>query len=162
MDREQMEEELLERLQRLPVVDTHEHMTMEADFVAGRYDFADLMSYVGLDLGLAGLPAKPWGGAQTAVRQGENVAQKWERIKPLWPLVRTGAYGRAYRRVLHIFFDVDDLDDGTVHLVSEGIARYQRAGIYDDYLHERYGIRVMLQAGGPGPLPEPSHFAAVY
>ncbi len=157
-----IEQELLDRITRMPVIDTHEHMTMEADFVRGRYDFADLMSYVGLDLGLAGLPAQPWGGSQTAVREGEDVAQKWARIKPLWPLVRTGAYGRAYRRTLRIFFGVDDLDDETVRTLSDRIADYQHAGVYDEWLHGRYGIRVMLQAGGPGPTPEPAHFAAVY
>jgi predicted TIM-barrel fold metal-dependent hydrolase len=162
MERERAERELLDRMARLPVIDTHEHMTMEADFVRGRYDFADLMSYVGLDLGLAGLPASSWGGAQTAVREGKSVEEKWRRLKPFWPAVRTGAYGRAYRRTLRIFFGMDDLDDEAVRVVSGGIADYQRAGVYDEWLHGRYGIRVMLQAGGPAPLPEPEHFAAVY
>ena len=154
-------EELLERIKGLPVIDTHEHMTMEADFLQGRYDFTDLMSYVGLDLGLAGLPHGPWGASQWAPREGESVDEKWERIKPLWPHVRTGAYGRDYRRSLRLFFDVDDLDDRTVHKVTERIPEYQRAGVYDEYLHDRYGIRVSLQCQGPEPVPEPQHFAPI-
>jgi len=155
-------EQLLERIARLPVVDTHEHMAMEAEFIAGSYNFTHLMSYVGLDLGMAGFPAGPWGASQMAVREGQSVAEKWRRIAPYWPYVRNGAYGRAYRRLLRRFFDVDDLDDRTVHVVSEGIAEYQRAGIYDEYLHGRYGIRVMLQVHDHTPVPEPQHFAPVY
>jgi len=30
------------------------------------------MNYVGLDIGLAGLQAEPWGGAQSEVMQGDN------------------------------------------------------------------------------------------
>ncbi len=155
-------DELLDRISTLPVIDTHEHMTMEADFLQGSYDFADLMSYVGLDLGMAGLPAEPWGGAQWAPREGDNVDGKWQRIKPYWRHVRTGAYARSYRRMLKVFFGVDDLDDETVHHISDHIADYQRAGVYDEYLHGKYGIRAMLQAQGPGPTPEPEHFAPVY
>jgi hypothetical protein len=135
---------------------------MEADFIKGSYDFADLMSYVGLDLGMAGLPAEPWGGAQWAPRAGDSVEDKWQRVKPYWPFVRTSAYARCYRRLLKLFFGVDDLDDETVHTVSEGIGRYQHAGVYDEYLHGEYGVRVMLQAQGPDPSPEPEHFAPVY
>jgi len=155
-------QELLDRIGRLPVIDTHEHMTMEADFVEGSYDFTHLMSYVGLDLGMAGFPAGLWGAAQSAVRESEGVEKKWERIKPYWPFVRTGVYGRSYRRLLRILFDIEDLNDQTVHEISERIADYQHEGVYDEHLHQAYGIRVMLQADGPGPIPEPQHFAPIY
>jgi predicted TIM-barrel fold metal-dependent hydrolase len=157
-----LEAELLGRLTGLPVIDTHEHMATEAEFLAGTYDFTSLMSYVGLDLGLAGFPAPPWGGAQSAVWSGDSVADKWNRIKPYWPFVRTGCYGRAYRRILQRFFGADDLDDDTVRAVSERIPEYQREGVYDGWLHGRYGIRVMLHVGGPEPTPEPEHFAPVW
>lgn len=154
-------EELLDRLAGIPVVDTHEHMRLEAEFVSSALDFASLMSYVGLDLGLAGFPAGPWGAAQFAVNRGASVEEKWRRIAPHWPFVRTSSYGRAYRRVLRIFFGVDDLDDSSVHEVSERISEYQYEGVYDEYIHGRYGIRVMLQVQRHGPTPEPRHFATV-
>ena len=154
--------ELLERIKNLPVIDTHEHMAMETDFVAGKYDFTHLMTYVGLDLGLAGFHAGPWGASQSAVKAGRSVEEKWQRIAPYWSFVRTGAYGRSYRRILKIFFGVDDLDDRTVHEVSERIAEYQHEGVYDKYIHGRYGIRVMLEVHNHRPIPEPQHFAPVY
>jgi len=157
-----MREELLGRIKRLPVTDTHEHMTMEADFLRGQYDFTHLMSYVGLDLGLAGFPAGPWGGSQFAAREGQSVEEKWQRIAPFWPHVRTGAYARSYRRSLQIFFGIDDLDARTVHEVSERICEFQHEGVYDEWLHDRYGIRVMLQVHGPNAVREPQHFAPVY
>ena len=157
-----IEEQLLRRITAMPVVDTHEHMATEADFLAGEYDFSHLMCYLGLDIGLAGFPAGPWGNAQFTVQEGPSVDEKWRRIKPYWPYVRQGAYGRAYRRMLTRFFDVDDLDDRTVHEVSERIPEYQRAGIFDEYLHGRYGIRVMLLVHGSAAVSEPEHFASAY
>jgi len=156
-----MTQELLDRVNRLPVIDTHEHMTMEADFVRGSYDFTHLMSYVGLDLGMAGFPAGLWGAAQSAVKEGETAEEKWQRIKPYWPYVRTGVYGRAYRRTLKVFFGVNDLDDRTVHEVSERIEEYQHESVYDEHIHRKYGIRVMLQAWSHAPIPEPQHFAPI-
>ena len=157
-----MREKLLEHITGLPVIDTHEHMAMESEFLAGTYDFTHLMSYVGLDLGLAGFPAGPWGAAQGAVREGGSVEEKWRRISPYWPFVRTGAYGRSYRRMLRRFFDVDDLDDRTVHEVGDRISEYQYEGVYDEYLHDRYGIRVMLEVHNHTPISEPQHFAPIY
>ena len=154
-------DDLLGRIERLPVVDTHEHMTMEADFVRGQYDFTHLMSYVGLDLALAGFPADLWQTGQFAVREGDSVEQKWQRIKPYWAHVRTGVYGRFYRRTLNRFFGVDDLTDQTVHDVSRRIADYQYDGVYDRYLHQQYGIRVSLCVHDHTPMPEPEHFAPV-
>jgi predicted TIM-barrel fold metal-dependent hydrolase len=154
-------DELLSRLTHLPVIDTHEHMMTEAEFVAGEWDFTHLMSYAGLDLGLAGMPHGPWGGAQFAICAGETVQEKWQRIKPHWPHVRTGAYARSYRRLLRRFFGVDDLTDETALSVSSRIAEYQQAGVYRTHLQEQYGIRVMLRPDGFGPTPEPQHFGKV-
>ena len=155
-------EKLLEKIKKLPVIDTHEHMAMESEFVAGNFDFTHLMSYVGLDLGLAGFPAGPWGASQGAVKMGQSVEEKWQHICPYWSFVRTGSYGRAYRRLLRRFFDVDDLNDRTVHEVSDQIDDYQYEGVYDEYIHNRYGIRVMLEVHNHRPIPEPQHFAPVY
>ena len=80
IDLDVITEELLEKIKKLPVIDTHEHMAMEADFVAGNYDFTHLMSYVGLDLGLAGFPAGPWGASQGAVKMGRSIEEKWQHI----------------------------------------------------------------------------------
>lgn len=154
--------ELLDRIKKLPVIDTHEHMTYEKDFLRGEYDFTSLMSYVGLDIGMAGFTRDLWGAAQSSVKSGESIEDKWKRIKPFWNYVNTGTYGRAYRRLLKLFFDVDDLDDNTVHEISGKIKDYQYEGVYDEYLHQKYGIRAMINVHNHTPLPEPQHFAPTF
>ena len=157
-----MREQLLEYVTGLPVIDTHEHMAMEAEFVSGTYDFTHLMSYVGLDLGIAGFSAGPWGASQGAVREGASAEEKWRRIAPYWSLVRTGAYARGYRRILRRFFGVEDLDDRTVQEISERLAEYQYEGVYGEYLQRRYGIHAMLEVHDHTPISEPRYFAPVY
>ncbi|HJN14514.1 MAG TPA: hypothetical protein QGH10_03430, partial [Armatimonadota bacterium] len=152
---------LLHHIQSLLVVDTHEHMATEADFIEGTWDFTHLMSYTGLDLGLAGMSSEPWGGTQSAISQGDSPEEKWERMAPYWPHVRSGCYARAYRRFLQRFFGVDDLNERTAVEVSERISDYQYEGVYDKHLHGEDNIRVMLHMGGCGPHPEPQHFASI-
>jgi len=153
---------LLERIQALPVIDTHEHLTFEKDFLTRKYDFTHLMSYVGLDLGLAGFPCGYWETGQAAVQKGENVAEKWRRIRPYWDFVRTGIYGRAYRRSLKIFFGVDDLSDTSVFEISEKIKDYQYPGVYQKYLQEKYNIQAMLHVQDHQPAAEAHLFAKIY
>jgi len=43
-------EDILAAIARQPVIDTHEHLVTEAEFVAGQFDFADIMTYTGLAL----------------------------------------------------------------------------------------------------------------
>lgn len=76
--------------------------------------------------------------------------------------MRGSSYGRDYRRLLRIYFGVDDLSDESGQAIGQGIARYQHEGVYDEHIHGKYGIRVMLQAQGHEPTPEPQHFAPVY
>jgi uncharacterized protein len=159
---EKINAELLERIKKLPAIDTHEHMTYEKDFLRGEYDFTSLMNYIGLDVGMAGFTRNLWGAGQSEVKSGGSVDEKWQRIKPFWDYVRTGTYGRAYRRTLKIFFDVDDLDDKTVHQVSEKIKDYQYAGVYDEYIHDRYKIRAMITVDGYSPAAEPEHFVTTF
>ena len=157
----QVMDDLLARIERLKVIDTHEHMTLERDFLAGRYDFTHLMSYVGLDLGLAGFPAEPWGASQWMVTLGDSVADKWQRIAPYWPCVRQSVYGREYRRLLRLFFGVDDLNERSAHEVSERIAEYQVPAIYERILRTQYNIQVMLEVHDHTPIAEPQYFAPV-
>ena len=162
MDHEALYGKLLDRIRKLPVLDTHEHMMYESHFVSGTWDFTHIMSYTGLDIGLAGMPHGPWGGAQFAITEGDTPREKWQRIAPFWPHVRTGVYARSSRRALQRFFGVDDLTEETAVEVSRRIAEYQRPGIYDEVLHQQYNIRVMLHPQGYGPSPEPQHFAPVF
>ncbi|MBN1348502.1 amidohydrolase family protein [candidate division KSB1 bacterium] len=154
-------EKLLEQIKTIPVIDTHEHMVYESIFLKNKYDFTHLMSYVGLDLGLAGFPCNFWHTGQSAVREGASVAAKWKGIEPYWDFVRTGVYGRAYRRLLKLFFDIDDLNDTSVHEISERIQDYQFAGVYDKILHQQFGIEVMLRVTDETACFEPRHFANV-
>lgn len=152
-------EELLERIKKIPVIDTHEHMTTEAKFIEGRWDFTHL-DYIDLDLQSAGCRL----GRGRAMRFREDLSdgEKWQQISPFWPFVKNGAYARGYRRLLRIFFDTDDLDERTVREVSKRIAEYQHEGVYDEYIHDRYGIRVMLMVHDHTPVAEPQHFAPIF
>jgi uncharacterized protein len=152
-------ESLLRQMAALPVVDTHEHLMTEADFIAGKWDFGYIMSYTALDLGGAGLYRGPWGAAQNVAYEGSSPADKWRTMAPYWPRMRDARYAACTRRTLQRFFGVADLDERAAIEVSERIREYQYPGVYRRILQEGCGIRVCLKIGNS--YAEPHYFAPV-
>jgi hypothetical protein len=153
-------EHLLGEISKLPVVDTHEHLMSEGAFETGIYDFSHIMgTYVGLDLGLAGMPHGPWGGAHLALLDGSDPGEKWSRIAPYWAKVRDTRYGVCARRILKRFFDVSDLNEHTCVEISKQIPEYQYPGVYKEYLQTKHHIKVCLRVGDDGG--EPQYFAPI-
>ena len=151
-------EDVLERIRALPVIDTHEHLVTEGDFVSGRYDFGHIMTYTGLDLGLAGMPHGPWGDAQWRVLEGDP-EEKWRLIAPYWARVRNTRYARCSMRALKRYFGVEELTERSAREVTERIKDYQYPGVYRRHLQEEDGIRLCVRCGGG--TPEPEYFRSV-
>jgi len=149
-------EDILAAVSRLPVIDTHEHLVTEAEFVAGWFDFADIMTYTGLALAHAGMPHGPWGEGQFRIWQGADPLEKWRRIAPYWPSVRNTRWARCSRRAFKKYFDVDDLTEQTAMQITERLPEYQHRGVYREQLRDAYGIRLFLR--GECAHPEPEYF----
>jgi hypothetical protein len=152
-------ESLLGQMAAVPVVDTHEHLMTEADFIAAELDFGWIMSYTALDMGGAGMYRGPWGASQYVAYESLSPAEKWRIMAPYWPKAREARYATCTRRALKRFFGVADLDERSVVEVSERIGEYQYPGVYKRILQEECGLRVCLRIGNS--YAEPHYFAPV-
>ena len=86
-------EQLLTILEKIPVIDTHEHFTPEI-YLNGSDDFFTLLSpYVVDALTAAGMPVGEWAATQN---KSLPIETRWGILSPYLPLVR---YTRAFRVV---------------------------------------------------------------
>ena len=88
---------MYEEICALPVVDAHEHLPAEADYLAKQYSGLNMFAggYIWHDLESAGLsPAFKAGMRDGGYRPAE---EWWPVIRPYWEQVKHGSYARALR-----------------------------------------------------------------
>ena len=117
--------DLRKRLDEISIVDAHNHLSKEEDWISEKEDFTSLLGYAGADLvnagmDLDGLPAimdERWKvdiGYDSAKEL--DALEKWELIKPYWPYVKNIGSGDVVCTALKLFFDCDDLEIGRAHV----------------------------------------------
>lgn len=146
-----LRERLEEQVQQLAVVDTHEHVPDEQLYYEKRRlgFFRFLEHYVSSDLVAAGLSRQ----ALETVRSLQSdltIADRWALIAPYWPYVRNTGYGRAMREFMRDLFDVEDIDEQSVRILSKRIEEAHRPGWYRTVLKEKANIAASLVIRWPG------------
>lgn len=129
---------LLDEIQTIRLIDTHEHLFEESDRLKHDLDFGVLlMMYAWDDLAVAGLSRE---NAEFLVKQGEDPAEKWRRIAPLWPFVRHTGFIRAWRYSMEAAFGIGDLDADAAVELSNRIRNANKPGVNRRMIREVAGI----------------------
>jgi len=128
-----------QELDKIPVIDTHEHLTPEQERVKTDVNLFSLFesSYVGQDFLSAGFPAKNW-------QLGKTDPEKcWEVLKHYLPYVRNTAYYKSYILAFKELygFEDDDINDSNWRWLSEQIQKNaKKEGWYKFVLREKGNI----------------------
>ena len=134
---------------RIWVVDAHEHLPDEEMWVSAEVDpstslgtrltmepdFSSLLGYAIGDLVAAGMP-------KDAVLPGMNWKEKWRGMRPFWRHVRNMGPGRLCRKVLSVFFNVEDLSESTIPTVNSKLSEFRKPGVYQRLFKEAYRFEV--------------------
>ena len=119
-----------ERLRRglgeVELVDAHEHLSNEDQWLAQVFDFASIASFLGYvvpELVIAGMP-------KGAISPRMDAEEKWQQVRPFWGHVRDTGSGTLCRRALSMFCEVDDLEDSTIPLIQEKLTTLGQPGVY--------------------------------
>ena len=145
----EIEASLLQSMQRMAVVDAHEHLPPERVRTAAQVDFATLFGhYTHADLKSAGMSAEDYARLQSAEL---DVDAKWALFEPYWDRIRFGSYARPALMAAKEFYDCDDINASTYRLLSERMAAANTAGLYHRVLREKCNIRVCLTQIGAIP-----------
>ncbi len=148
-----LESDILAYLDTIRMVDTHEHLDTEDEFIAQPCDFGRLFAhYASCDLVSAGCPP-----ADMARVQGDATLapeEKWRRIAPYWERARNTAYCQCLEWAIRDLYGLSGLSAATVGPLSAAMAANRRPGFYRQ-VFDRAGIGLALwnRLDRFGPIP---------
>ena len=134
----------------IQLVDAHDHLPTEAQWLAQSGNLLDFARYARGEASSAGMPAN-------ALVPGMSMEAQWERMRPYWRHVRNTGAGLLCRRALSMFCDVDDLSDATLPIIQERLEEIRRPGVYKRLLKDEYRIAVSVNHNFASPPTKPSY-----
>lgn len=148
-----LEGEIRRALDAVRMVDTHEHLDTEEEFISQHVDFGRLfLHYANCDLVSAGCPPKDMERVQLDAQMSPK--DKWRLIAPYWEYMKGTGYGRCLEVAIRDLYGLDGLSAETVEPLSERMAANRRLGFYRQ-VFDKAGIAVALwnRLERLGPIP---------
>lgn len=145
--------ELLEHVQSLTIMDTHEHLPFEAD----RPKDADVLSewlthYFSCDLVSAGLSDADLATVRDS-RKGLLV--RWKLVEPCWHAAESTGYGRALALAARDLYGIAAINANTIAALNERFKEARaRGGHYRFVLREKSRLAVSIRDSMPLPYQE--------
>ena len=134
----EIQTDLLEAIDEIPLVNTHEHIIPEEERTSSRVDFFTLAGhYVINDVISAGLS----GDNLAVVRNPDAPAdQRWRAFEPYWQSARMTGYGQALRIAIQDIYGIDQISGATLPEINRRIEAANQPGLYEEILVRRSNI----------------------
>lgn len=143
MTHSNIHESLLDHINGLTIIDTHEHLPTEA--TRPRQDVLAewLTHYFACDLVSAGLaPAD----LRRACNSDEDLASRWALVEPFWHAAESTGYGRALAISARDIYDVPAISSATIgELNKRFLAAREAGGHYDRVLKDLSKLAVCIR-----------------
>lgn len=139
-------EKLLEHINGLEIIDTHEHLPTEETRPANADVLVEwLTHYFSSDLISAGLPPAELDWA----RDGrQDLLARWQRIAPFWHAAESTGYGRALALAARDIYDIPVINaDSIVELNRRFLAARAAGGHHRRVLHDLSRIALSIRDG---------------
>jgi len=144
---------LLDHIQSLAIIDTHEHLPFEADRPKDADVLAEwLVHYFSCDLISAGLADKDL----AVVRDSRKaIKDRWEIVAPYWHAAESTGYGRALAIAARDLYGIDEINARTIHKLDRKFREArERGGHYAFVLKKKSGIALSIRDSMPTPYGE--------
>ena len=134
----EIQTDLLEAIDEIPLVNTHEHIIPEEERTSSRIDFFTLAGHYAInDVISAGLA----GDDLAVVRNPDAPAeQRWRAFEPYWQSARMTGYGQALRIAVQDIYGVDQISGATLPEINRRIEAANQPGLYEEILVQRSNI----------------------
>jgi len=140
------EEHLIEAMERMEIVDAHEHLPPESSRTNAEVDVLTLFShYTRTDLITAGMKPEEY---DRMFDQSIALSERWKLFRPHLENIRYGSYARPAFIAAKEFYGYDDINDDTYEAISGRMAAANTPGIYDRVIREKCNIKVCLTQAG--------------
>lgn len=112
-------EEILDFICTLEIMDTHEHLIPESDWLKSNHDVLDewLQHYFSSDLVFAGLEPKIF--YEILKNNDIKIKEKWKAIEPYWNFAKNTGYGRALELAARDLYEVKEINSKTIEEINE-------------------------------------------
>lgn len=137
-------ERLLEKVSKLPVIDTHEHLwwdeasiCKEDDDVLREY----LTHYLKSDIISAGLSQSD---LRLVLNHDLPIAQRWRIVEPYWNVSRYTGYGRALDISVKAIYGIDGVNRNTIEELNTAFLAAKKPGHYKHVLRDLCNIETSL------------------
>lgn len=158
-----LEDRLRTAIDKLEVVNTHEHTLPESERMAQAIDFFTLAGHYAInDLISAGLPAE---SLQVINNPEAPEAERWRRFEEYWKFARFTGYSEALRIAIRDIYSVDRISGATIGRINQAIRTRNRPGLYRYVFKERSRIRfsVLDDYWNIAPVrPDPEFFVLAH
>ena len=148
----QVKQTLIDHMQGLEIIDSHEHLHPESMRLDRQVDVLTLVSlYAWYDIMSAGLPTDDIStaiGANYLLDTSVPLEERWDRVSPYLQQIKHGSYYRPTAIALKDIYGIDDLNESTYRRASELIASVNTKGLYRQILRDRCGIKTCLVQNG--------------
>ena len=145
--------ELYGEIAQLTIIDAHEHLPAEADYLSQEYSGPNMFAggYIWHDLESAGMSPD----FKKTMREGGDrpVSEWWPHIRPYWEHVRNTTYSKALRITANDLFGISDINDSTIHEFAEKVKADNTPGLYRRVLQERCKARCSITCAGRASFP---------
>ena len=130
-----MPTDLTYHIQTISLVDTHEHMRRENDWVENGPDILqDLFgNYVPADLITAGASPEAMGNLMDA---SKDIESRFEGIREAWESTQFTGYGEAVSLIAKKIYGLDELTGKNLSVAQEKVKRIQTPGKRFEILHD--------------------------
>ena len=135
-------EELRGELEKITLIDTHEHFILEEERLDLPLDLFYLFPhYASSDLISSGMPHS----LLEEIRSGEfTLEEKWKKFEPYWLRIKNTAYAKVLKIVARDLFEVEDINEKTYRTLSEKISSSNKKGWYNKILKEKANIEYCI------------------
>ena len=133
-----LESDLLEAIEGIPLVNTHEHIIPEDERTSSRIDFFTLAGHYAInDVISAGLS-----GSDLALARNPDArpARRWQAFEPFWKSARLTGYGQALRIAIEDIYGIDRITGSSLPEINSKIEAMNRPGLYEEILIRRANI----------------------
>lgn len=147
-------EELRGEIEKITLVDTHEHLILEKERLGLSLDIFYLFPhYASSDLISSGMPHS----LLAEIRSGElTLEEKWQKFQPYWLRIKNTAYAKVLKIIAQDLFEVEDINEKTYRTLSERISSSNKKGWYSKILKEKANIGCCIVTFlGPGKIYAP-------
>jgi len=142
VDNRELALEVLPEIEKISVIDSHEHLYPEGERVARDTDVLEMIDmYVIGDLHAAGCPPEV---AQKIVDPKVEIAPRWQLLEPYWPKIRNGSYARMWTRTLKDLFGCEEMSAAALAEATEKMRQANQPGWYEQVLKERCNIAISV------------------